>query len=76
LQLQDGAGRLEISQSASWANSVVWNPGREKSAALADLPSDGFTHFLCVEAAQVMSPVTVAAATNWQGWQHFRVLAH
>jgi glucose-6-phosphate 1-epimerase len=76
LQLQDGAGRLEISQSASWANSVVWNPGREKSAAMADLPSDGFTHFLCVEAAQVMSPVTVAAATNWQGWQHFRVLAH
>jgi glucose-6-phosphate 1-epimerase len=75
LQLRDGARRLEISQSPSWANSVVWNPGREKSAAMADLPSDGFTHFLCVEAAQVMSPVTVAAATNWQGWQNFRVLA-
>jgi len=48
LHLQDGAQRLEISQSTSWANTVVWNPGREKCAAMADLPIDGFMHFLCV----------------------------
>ena len=74
LALQDGAHRLEISQSPSWANSVVWNPGRDKCAAMADLPPDGYSHFLCVEAAQVMSPITVAAAAHWQGWQRFRVL--
>ena len=74
LHLQDGAQRLEISQSPSWANSVVWNPGAEKCAAMADLPLDGFTHFVCVEAAQVFTPITVAAATNWQGWQRFQVL--
>ncbi len=74
LALQDGAHRLEISQSPSWANSVVWNPGRDKCAAMADLPADGFSHFVCVEAAQVMSPITVAAAANWQGWQRFQVL--
>jgi glucose-6-phosphate 1-epimerase len=74
LHLQDGAQRLAISQSPSWANSVVWNPGAEKSTTMADLPSDGFAHFVCVEAAQVFTPITVAAATNWQGWQRFQVL--
>jgi glucose-6-phosphate 1-epimerase len=74
LVLQDGAYRLEISQSPGWAHTVVWNPGRDKCAAMVDLPSDGFAHFLCVEAAQALSPITVAAAANWQGWQRFRVL--
>ena len=74
LCLQDGENRLEISQSPSWAHSVVWNPGREKCAAMADLPGDGYAHFVCVEAAQVMSPITVPAAGNWQGWQRLCVV--
>jgi glucose-6-phosphate 1-epimerase len=73
LYLQDGAYRLEISQSPGWAESVVWNPGSEKCAGMADLPADGFSHFLCVEAAQVMAPIHVPAAAHWQGWQRFRV---
>jgi glucose-6-phosphate 1-epimerase len=69
LVLQDGQGRLAIEQSASWAETVVWNPGAEKGAALADLPADGYAHMLCVEAAQVMQPITVPAGAQWQGWQ-------
>ena len=74
LHLHDGANELAIRQSASWAQSVVWNPGREKCAAMADLPGDGYVHFVCVEAAQVMSPITVPAAGNWQGWQQLSVV--
>ena len=74
LRLHDGANHLAISQSAGWAHSVVWNPGPEKCAAMADLPGDGYAHFLCVEAAQVMSPITVPAAATWQGWQRFGVV--
>jgi len=69
LRLQEGANHLSISQSASWAHSVVWNPGHEKCSAMGDLPSDGYAHFVCVEAAQVMSPIRVPAAGSWQGWQ-------
>ncbi|MFM6992164.1 MAG: D-hexose-6-phosphate mutarotase [Rhodoferax sp.] len=72
--LHDGANRLAISQSGTWADSVVWNPGREKCAAMADLPGDGYLHFVCVEAAQVMSPITLPAAGTWQGWQRLCVL--
>lgn len=69
LLLQDGTERLAIEQSASWAETVVWNPGAEKGAALADLPADGYARMLCVEAAQVMQPITVPAGGAWQGWQ-------
>lgn len=73
LLLRDDRHGLAISQSATWAQTVVWNPGAEKSAQLADLPADGHAHMLCVEAAQVMQPITVPAGGAWQGWQRLSV---
>lgn len=71
LRLIDGAHELSVSQSTSWANTVVWNPG----AALPDLPHAAHRQMLCVEAAQVWAPVVVAAGQRWSGWQQFDVLA-
>ena len=73
LRLQDGQGTLQIEQSPTWANTVVWNPGENKCAGLADMPSDGFAHMLCVEAAQVYTPVHVPAGGQWSGWQRLTV---
>jgi len=73
LVLQDGMGQLAIEQSPSLAQTVVWNPGPEKGAALADLPPDGYAHMLCVEAAQVMPAISVPAGGAWQGWQRLSV---
>lgn len=73
LRLQDGCSGLLLAQSDSWAQTVVWNPGAEKGAALTDMPVDGFRHMLCVEAAQVTRPVTVAPGHAWAGWQQLRV---
>jgi glucose-6-phosphate 1-epimerase len=73
LRLQDGRSGLLVEQSDSWAQTVIWNPGAEKGAALADMPVDGFRHMLCVEAAQVLRPVTVAPGDAWAGWQRLRV---
>ena len=75
LLLRDGAHRLEISQSPEWADTVVWNPGQAKGAAMADMQAGGFARMLCVEAAQVFNPVEVAAAGRWNGWQRLRVVA-
>jgi glucose-6-phosphate 1-epimerase len=74
LVLHDGTNRLNIEQSTSFADTVVWNPGADKGAALADMPVDGYAHMLCVEAAQVMQPITVEAGAHWQGWQRLTVL--
>lgn len=69
LVLHDGAQRLTIEQSPSWAHTVVWNPGPERCATIPDLPATGWTHMLCVEAAQVFEPCVLAPSQHWQGWQ-------
>ena len=73
LYLQDGTTRLQIEQSPSWANSVVWNPGESKCATMVDMPSSGFAQMLCVEAAQVFEPISVAVGDQWVGWQRLTV---
>ena len=72
--LIDGPHTLSIEQDMDWAQTVVWNPGAEKGAALADMPLDGWQHMLCVEAAQVYEPICIAAGDFWQGAQRLRVL--
>ena len=73
LHVQDGTSTLQIEQSPSWANSVVWNPGESKCAALADMPAQGFARMLCVEAAQVFEPISIPAGGQWVGWQRLTV---
>ena len=74
LVLRDGAQRLRIEQSEGWAHTVVWNPGAAGARALDDLPDADFARMLCVEAAQVFSPITVAPGTAWTGTQTLTLL--
>lgn len=48
---------------------VVWNPWIERSAAIADLPDDGFRRMLCIEAAAARQPVRVQPGESWWGRQ-------
>ena len=73
VRMQDGRGVVFVEQSPSWGQSVVWNPGPEKCATLADMPSDGFARMVCVEAAQVFEPILVPAGQQWLGWQRLTV---
>ena len=66
---------LQISQSPSWANTVVWNPAEALCARLADMPDDGWRQMLCVEAAQVYEPITLPAGGRWAGWQRLALCA-
>jgi glucose-6-phosphate 1-epimerase len=56
-------------QASGFPDVVVWNPGRKRAAALADMEPDGERAMLCVEAAVVQTPVTLAAGARWQGTQ-------
>ena len=73
-ELLDAAHALSIEQDMDWAQTVVWNPGADKCASLADMPADGWQHMLCVEAAQVYEPIRIEAGDFWQGAQRLRVL--
>jgi glucose-6-phosphate 1-epimerase len=65
--------RARVIAQQGFADVVVWNPGPVKGAALADMPPDGYRHMLCVEAAQVCRPVTLAPGASWSGVQTLSV---
>lgn len=77
LELRDGASAaqsrtLRIEQSG-FEDTVVWNPGPDKCAALNDMPADGYLQMLCIEAAQVGRLVRLAPGGEWVGQQVLRV---
>ena len=74
LRLVQPASVMEIVQSASCTETVVWNPGAALSAQLADMPDDGYRQMLCVEAARIDAPVTLPPGASWTGWQQLTVL--
>jgi glucose-6-phosphate 1-epimerase len=69
---QRGAGerRVQVSQQG-FEDAVVWNPGAQKCAAIADMPADDYKQMLCIEAATVGHPVELSAGETWVGRQHF-----
>lgn len=73
LTLQDRHRGMRVQQSG-FSDAVVWNPGSEKSASLADLTQDSYQAFLCVEAAAVDRPVGLAAGARWQGTQILTII--
>ena len=74
LVVQHTGGTLQLTQSASLSDVVVWNPGASRCAALGDMPPDGYQHMLCVEAACINSPVVLAPGQRWRGWQQLDVV--
>lgn len=76
LQLQQG-GRLHLRiEQRGFTDTVVWNPGPAKAAALGDMPAADWTRMLCVEAAQVKTPVQLQPGGLWQGSQRLSHDSH
>jgi len=68
LTLRELGRRVTIARSG-FNDVVVWNPGADKCAQIGDMPAGDWQHMLCVEAAQVIEPVTLAAGEEWAGMQ-------
>ncbi|TFZ04529.1 D-hexose-6-phosphate mutarotase [Ramlibacter rhizophilus] len=72
LELRDLRQCVRIEQSG-FADAVVWNPGEVAAARIADIGPGEEREFLCVEAAQVQSPVLLEAGQSWLGRQVLRI---
>lgn len=72
LSLATAMGRMTITRD-NFDDVVVWNPGPDRAAAMADLPADGWLQMLCVEAAAIGRPVTLAPGQDWVARQGFEV---
>lgn len=53
---------------------VVWNPWESGNALISDMPPLGFRRMLCVEAAAIESPVSLAPGDSWSGRQSLTAL--
>jgi glucose-6-phosphate 1-epimerase len=63
LETDKGCLRLD---SSGFADTVVWNPGSEKAASLADLGAGDDQRFICVEPGCVLTPVALEAGDVWR----------
>ena len=56
-------------ESHNFPDTVIWNPGARKAAALDDMEPDGERHMVCIEAGAIQSPVTLVPGGRWSGTQ-------
>jgi glucose-6-phosphate 1-epimerase len=68
LELREPDRAMTI-EAEGFRDAVIWNPGRERAAALHDLAPGDESRFVCIEAAAVQTPVTLAAGGRWTGTQ-------
>lgn len=68
LTLSDGIKSLRISK-VGFDDVVVWNPGVEMAAGLADVAPGDAERFLCIEAGAILQPVRLAPGAVWRGAQ-------
>ncbi|MBW8843473.1 MAG: D-hexose-6-phosphate mutarotase [Burkholderiales bacterium] len=61
--------RQVVIRQQGFEDAVIWNPGPERCAKLADMPPDGWSEMLCVEAASIGRPVELQAGESWVGRQ-------
>lgn len=71
-RLEDDGRSFDIAQEG-FADTVVWNPGRELAATMADMAPEGYRRMLCVEAAAVEPRVVLGAGRKWTGRQSLRI---
>jgi len=70
--VEDGKPSLDIERD-NMADIVVWNPWKERAAAMGDFaPKDGYLHMLCVEAGAVESWIKLENGESWEGGQVLR----
>src|SRR3954471_361130 len=60
--------RIEV-RSVGFKDAVVWNPWAEKVTGFIGLDTEDYLRMVCVEAAQVGSPVELKPAASWSGSQ-------
>ncbi len=73
VEVVDAHRRTLVSQQG-FCDVVVWNPGPDKVRELSDMPPDDYLRMVCVEAAVIGEPVTLAPGAQWRGRQTLRAL--
>jgi glucose-6-phosphate 1-epimerase len=60
--------RIEV-RATGFKDAVVWNPWAEKVTGFIGLDSEDYLRMVCIEAAQIGTPVELKPGTSWSGAQ-------
>jgi len=76
LYLKEGSSVYQIEQSASFPDTVVFNPWEEgkKGDKHPDFDDDGYMYLLCVEPAIAAEPLTLKPGETFMGEQRITML--
>ena len=53
---------------------VVWNPWKDGSKELADMPDDDYLRMICIEPAIAGTPFALSPGERWTGAQRLTVM--
>jgi glucose-6-phosphate 1-epimerase len=65
--------RIEV-RAAGFKDAVVWNPWAEKVTGFIGLDPEDYLRMICVEAAQIGSPVELKPGASWSGAQTLAIV--
>jgi glucose-6-phosphate 1-epimerase len=65
--------RIEV-RAAGFKDAVVWNPWAEKVTGFIGLDPEDYLRMICVEAAQIGSPVELKPGGSWSGAQTLAIV--
>lgn len=72
--VEAGKPRLDVIRN-NLIDSVVWNPWKEKAAAMSDFaPNDGYKTMVCVESGAVSGWQTLEPMATWEAGQNVKAL--
>jgi glucose-6-phosphate 1-epimerase len=63
----DGETKISITKH-NFSDYVIWNPHKEKCTTIADMGTDDWKTFVCVEAAAVNTPVVLKSNDTWHAY--------
>ena len=73
LKLTDNQSTRQII-SNGFDDTVVWNPWASGAKAFIDMADDEYQQMLCIESANVQTPIALEAGATWQGVQKISVI--
>jgi glucose-6-phosphate 1-epimerase len=65
--------RIEV-RSAGFKDAVVWNPWAEKVTGFIGLDTEDYLRMICIEAAQIGTPVELKPGLSWSGSQTLAIV--
>ena len=65
--------RIEV-RATGFKDAVVWNPWAEKVTGFIGLGTEDYLRMVCVEAAQIGSPVELKPGASWSGAQTLAIV--